>query len=78
MEFGNSEIKPLFIMVMKIPRLLFVTLKQISGKEFLWITFGCRSPILHPPGNLHFVKLPPLLFMFFSSLVNFIVVQRHS
>ena len=32
-----------------------------------------RSPILHPPGNLHFVMLPTLLFMFFSSLVNFIV-----
>ena len=30
--------------------------------------------------ELHFVKLPTLLFMFFSSLVNFIVinVQRHS
>jgi len=35
MEFGNSEIKPLFIIFMKIPRLLFVILKQVSGKEFL-------------------------------------------
>ena len=77
MEFGNTEIKPLF-------RKVALFRNYDNGHEdsqaiIRYIKTDIRRRIsldhfrLHRPGNLHFVILPTLLFMFFSSLVDFIV-----
>ena len=48
----------------------------VDPDQFIKTDFACHSLIWHLPGNLHFVMLPSLLFMFFSSLVNFIVIIK--